>query len=70
MNEELVKTIVQYKLNFAEKILEKLTPEVSNNLRNLGKIILESVNESSQNIKDNSECKKKSTDILNNIKIE
>ena len=70
MNEALIKSIVQYKLATIEKILDKLPPEISSNLKNLGSIILESIKEGSQKIKDQPVKAVKSKEKVNNIKIE
>lgn len=70
MNEALIKNIIKYKLTTADKILNQLPQEMSDNLRNLSKIILESINESSQEIKDEPVNKRKSKNGLENIEIE
>lgn len=70
MNETLVKSIIQYKLAAIEKILDKLPPEISSNLKNLGSIILESIKEGPQKIKDQPVKAVKSKEKVNNIKIE
>lgn len=70
MNEALIKSIVQYKLATIEKILNKLPPEISSNLKNLGSIILVSIKEGSQKIKDQPLKAVKSKEKVNNIKIE
>lgn len=70
MNEILIKNIVKYKLTTAEKILNQLPQEISNNLRNLSNTILKSIIESSQEIKNEPINKRESKDGLKNIKIE
>lgn len=70
MNEAFIKNIIQLKLTAAGKILDQLPPKMSDNLKNLGKTILDGINESSQKTKDQSISKSKSTDKLNNINIE
>jgi hypothetical protein len=70
MNEELVKNIVKYKLAVGEKILDRLLPDVSNSLKDLGRIIFESISESLQEVNAQPAKKAKSNDKLNNINIE
>lgn len=70
MNEELIKNIIKYKLTKADKILNRLPEEMSDNLRNLSKIILKSINESSQEIKDEPVKKRETKNGLKNIEIE
>ncbi|MBL4934486.1 hypothetical protein JK636_01790 [Clostridium sp. YIM B02515] len=70
MNEALIKNIIKYKLTKADKILNQLPQEMSDNLRNLSKIVLKSINESSQEIKDEPVNKSKEKDGLKNIGIE
>ena len=52
MNETLVKNIVKYKLNAAEKLLDCLPSEISNSLKDLGRLMLKSINENSQELKE------------------
>ncbi|SKA77865.1 hypothetical protein SAMN05443428_10275 [Caloramator quimbayensis] len=68
MNETLIKKFIGYKLSTADKIINYLPLEVSKELRDLGRIILESLNENAQKIKEKPSVKSK--DKLNNITIE
>lgn len=70
MNELLIKNIIKYKLAAAGKILEQLPPELSGNLKNLSKIVLETIRENLLETKAPSVNNTKSTTKLNNIKIE
>lgn len=70
MNEALIKNIVQLKLTAAGKILDHLPSETSDSLKKLGKIILESINESSPITKNGPVNKAKSGDKINSIKID
>ncbi len=70
MNEALIKNIIKYKLATADRILNQLPQEMSNNLRNLSKIVLKSINESSQEIKNEPVNKKEAKNGLKNIEIE
>ena len=70
MNEVLIKNIINYKFSTVEKILDKLPPEISNSFKSLGAIVLESVNENSQKIKDQSVNKATTSEKLNKVKIE
>ncbi|QCX33124.1 hypothetical protein FDN13_05090 [Caloramator sp. E03] len=68
MNEKLIKKIIDYKLSAADTIINNLPSGVSKELRDLGRIILESLNENAQKIKEKPAGKSK--DKLNNITIE
>ncbi len=70
MNEAMIKNIIDYKLSAARKLMSKLPPKVSEPLKDLGKIVLESINESSKEIKNQPAGKAKQTNELNNIKID
>lgn len=70
MNENLIKNVIKYKLTTAEKILNHLPKEMSSNVKNLSKIILESIKENSQEINDEPMQKAKSSGGINNIKID
>lgn len=70
MNEALIKNIIKYKLTTADRILNQLPQEMSNNLRNLSKIVLKSINESSQEIKNEPVKKREAKSGLKNIEIE
>lgn len=70
MNELLVKNFIKYKLNTAEAIVEQLPLEVSKEIKALGRVILESLNESSQEMNGQSDKKSKPKDKLNNVIIE
>ncbi len=45
MNEALIKKLVQVKLDVAEEILEHLPSKQAEEVRDLGKIVLESLND-------------------------
>lgn len=70
MNEELIKNIIKCKLTAAEKILDRLPSEMSNNLKGLGRLILCSINENCHEIKEQPVNRVKLTDDIKNIKIE
>ncbi|MDF2889930.1 MAG: hypothetical protein K0R80_297 [Clostridia bacterium] len=70
MNEEIIKNLVKYKLNLAEAILDSLPEKLSQDARKLGKLILDGVNESLQEMKEKPVEKSKSSDKLENITIE
>jgi hypothetical protein len=70
MNEELVKKIIQYKLQAASKIVNRLPADMSNEMKDLGRIILDSLNEGFQEIKKLPENKMKSKNVISNIRIE
>lgn len=70
MNEELIKEIVKCKLHIANEIIEQLPPSISEEIRKTGKAILESLNEGSQDIKEQPAKKAKASDKLNSVPIE
>jgi hypothetical protein len=70
MNEMLIKNIIQYKLTATRKIINKLPADLSDEAKNLGRIVLESLNENFQEIKNQPENKIKSKNVINNIKID
>ncbi|GIM30007.1 hypothetical protein CPJCM30710_26730 [Clostridium polyendosporum] len=70
MNEKLIKKFIKYKLSVVGKIVDRLPLKMSKELKNLGLIIIESINESSQKTKERPASKLKSSDKLNNITIE
>ncbi|HYE83391.1 MAG TPA: hypothetical protein VEG39_14640 [Clostridia bacterium] len=70
MNEALVKEIVKCKLHIANTIIEQLPTEIAEEIRKTGKVILESLNEGSKDIKEQPVKKAKTSDKLNNVPIE
>ncbi|KUO70203.1 MAG: hypothetical protein APF77_23275 [Clostridia bacterium BRH_c25] len=70
MNEVFIKEIIKYKLHTANTIIGQLPPELSEEIRKIGKVILESLNEGFQDIKDQPAKKAKPSDKLNNVSIE
>lgn len=70
MNELLVKCLIKYKLNAAEIMVDRLPSEISKEIKVLGRVILESLNESSQEMKDQSDKKSKPSGKLSNVIIE
>jgi hypothetical protein len=70
MNEMLIKNLIKYKLNIVESIIDTLPEKMSEDAKNLGKIILEGVNESFQEIKEQPVKKPKSEVKLENITID
>lgn len=51
MNEVLIKSIIKYKLATADKLLQRLPSNLSNNIKSFNSIVYEVINE---NLKDNS----------------
>lgn len=70
MNELIMKKLIKYKLNAAEAIVEHLPLEISKEIKVLGRVILESLNESSQEMNKQADKKSKPSDNLNNVIIE
>ena len=70
MNEALIRSIIKYKLNIADSIINSLPTKISEDVKNLSKIVLESVNEGFEEIKKQSFEKPKSENKLKNVSIE
>jgi hypothetical protein len=70
MDEELIGKIIELKLNMAEKLIGYLPEEVSLQIKDIGKIILKSINENVQDTKEHSTEKPGTAAHLNHIPIE
>jgi hypothetical protein len=70
MNELLVRNLIRYKLNAAEAIVERLPLEISEEIEALGRVILECLNEGSQEMKKQPDKKSKPLDNIKNVIIE
>jgi len=70
MNEELINKFVKYKINIAGKLVEHLPTKASAELKDLGRLIIESVNESVLEMKEQPTKKSTPSDKLNNVPIE
>lgn len=68
MNEILIKELIKYKLKVVNTTIDYLPAEISEGLRNLGRIILESVNENSRETQTGK--KTKDSNKLDNVPIE
>ncbi len=70
MNETLIKHLVKYKLKAAGAIISHLPPKLSGEIMDLGRMILEGINECSQELKEQPSQESKPSDQLDNILIE
>lgn len=70
MNETLIKELIKYKLNMADAALNSLPPEVSGEIKKLGRVVLEGLNEGCKAIKEKPAPKVKDAEKLENIPIE
>lgn len=70
MNEVLIKELVKLKLGVAEEILSSLPPKASDDLRNLGRLVLEGLNEGSCETRKKPDRKSQGDRKLDNIPIE
>ncbi|MDD3705156.1 MAG: hypothetical protein PHC45_03700 [Clostridiaceae bacterium] len=61
MDEELIGKIIRIKLNMAEKLVERLPEKTSAQIKDLGKIILKSINDNVSSPKEHSVEKGEST---------
>lgn len=66
MNEMLIKKVIQYKLNLANTVVEMLPTTVADEVKNLRRLILESMNEAFQEKSEDegSSTTKKSTESI------
>jgi hypothetical protein len=62
--------IIKLKLNVAEKLLEHLPEKTSAQIKDMGKIILNSINENVQATKEHSTGKSGASTHLNHVTIE
>jgi hypothetical protein len=62
MNDSLLKSIIKRKLQVAEKIVDHLPDEVSGKIKHFSKVILEGINECSQELGESS-SKKQSIEL-------
>ena len=70
MNETLIKELIKYKLNAADAVLGSLPSEVSDEIRKLGRAVLDGLNEASKDINEKPAEKPKSAKKLEDIPIE
>jgi fumarate hydratase class II len=70
MNKELIRKLVKCKLNLANELLKHLPPEMSEEIKNIGEIILESLNDTSREIKDQYQQKSGHSTNLNSVPVE
>ena len=69
MNEQLLKNIIKYKFNLANKFVDCLPEKASNEVKNMGKIILKSLEEALDNNEDQSVETKTDSNGLKNVPI-
>lgn len=70
MNEALIKKLIKYKLDAASTIIDHLPPDMSEEIRSMGRVILENLNESVRGINEQPSKKSKPLDKLSNVQIE
>ncbi|MDF2597153.1 MAG: hypothetical protein K0R69_3494 [Clostridia bacterium] len=70
MNEALIKDLIKCKLNIVDSIINSLPEKVSEDVKNLGRIVLESVNDSCEEIKKQPLMKLKTENKLQSVPIE
>lgn len=70
MNEKLIKELIRCKLDAANTIIDHMPSEMSEEIRNVGRVILEGLNESLEGIKERPSCKTGSSEKLNSIPVE
>jgi len=70
MNEKLIKDLIKCKLNIVDSIIDSLPAKMSEGVKGLGRIVLESVNESSEEMKKQPAKKPSSENKLQNVSIE
>jgi hypothetical protein len=70
MNEALIKDIIKCKLKVADTIVGSLPPSISEEVRKLGRTILEGINESMDKTKEQAASTVKGSGKLENVHIE
>ena len=70
MDEEFIKRIVHLKLDAAERLISRLPEKMSLELREMGRVILKSVNENVKEKEEHPSGKSKPSDQLNHVPIE
>ncbi|MGE5630900.1 MAG: hypothetical protein ACM3TR_07360 [Caulobacteraceae bacterium] len=70
MNEALIKKVIKYKMDIAGEIVDCLPLKVSEEIKNLGRIVIEGLNESFQEMKEQPPKKSGKPDKLNKVTIE
>ena len=70
MNEALIKELIGLKLKAADAVLDTLPPRASEHIRNVGRIILEGLNEGCSKTVEKSEPKTGDSGKLKNVSIE
>lgn len=70
MDDKLIKELIKCKLNAAGAIIEHMPPELSKEIKNMGIAILEGLNESSLEMKEQGSGKTKPSDKLYNVPVE
>jgi hypothetical protein len=70
MNEVLIKELIKLKLNAANKVVNNLPPKMSEEIKDFGRIVLEGVTESCNEIKAQPASKPKHPGKLENVTIE
>ena len=70
MNETLIKELVKMKMNTAGKIIDRLPPDISEEIKDLRRVIMESVKENIQEEKARPPKEKGSYKPVNHVIIE
>lgn len=70
MNEALIKKLIKHKLDLVNSIIDSLPEKISQDAKDLRKVILDSVNESFAEAEDQSAKKSKAENKLENVTIE
>jgi hypothetical protein len=70
MDEELINKLIKYKLNAVGKIVDRMPEKMSAEIKDFGRVILESVNENVREMKEQPSKETKPSDKLNHVPIE
>lgn len=70
MDDKLIKKLIKCKLNAAGAIIEHMPPELAKEIKNMGRAILEGLNESSLEMKEQGSGKTEPSNKLNNVPVE
>jgi hypothetical protein len=70
MDDKLIKELIKCKLNVACNIIDHMPSGMSKEIKNMGRVILEGMNESSTQMKEQVASKTKYSNKLNNVPVE
>ena len=70
MNETMIKNFISFKMNTADKIIDRLPPEMSQEIKNLRRVIMDSIIEKIHESELKPQTKNESSKSVNHVIIE